>query len=90
MRDTTLYRYLLGLKEPWSVARVDLDVPTQRVDVWVEHPKGLQWPCPDCGALGSLHDHAPERSWRHLDSCQFQTLLHAEPPRAVCRLTALI
>jgi transposase len=84
MRDTTLYRYLLGLKEPWTVARVDLDVATQRVEVWVEHPKGLQWPCPECEALGSLHDHAAERSWRHLDSCQFQTLLHAEPPRVKC------
>jgi transposase len=84
MRDTTLYQHLLGLKEPWTVSRVDLDVPGQRVDVWVEHPKGLQWPCPECGTLGALHDHAAERVWRHLDSCQFQTLLHAEPPRMKC------
>ena len=67
MRDTTLYQHLLGLTEPWSVTRVDLDVATQRVDVWVEHPKSLQWPCPECGAQGSLHDHASERVWRHLD-----------------------
>jgi transposase len=84
VRDTTLYQHLLGLKEPWTVARVDLDVTAQRVDVWVEHPSGLQWPCPECGALGALHDHAAERVWRHLDSCQFQTLLHAEPPRMKC------
>jgi transposase len=84
MRDSTLYQHLLGLTEPWTVARVDLDVPTQRVDVWVEHPKGLEWPCPDCGALATLHDHAAERVWRHLDSCQFQTFLHAEPPRVKC------
>jgi transposase len=84
MRDTTLYQHLLGLTEPWTVARVDLDVPTQRVDVWVEHPKGMQWPCPDCSTLATLHDHAAERVWRHLDSCQFQTFLHAEPPRVKC------
>ena len=80
MRDTTLYQHLLGLTEPWSVARVDLDVATQRVDVWVEHPKGLQWLCPECGASGPLHDHAAERVWRHLDSCQYQTHLHARIP----------
>jgi transposase len=84
MRDTTLYQHLLGLTEPWTVARVDLDVAAQRVEVWVEHPKRLQWPCPDCGARAALYDHAAERTWRHLDSCQFQTFLHAEPPRVKC------
>ncbi len=84
MRDTTLYQHLLGLGEPWTVVRVDLDIPAQRVDVWVEHAKGLQWPCPECERLAALHDHAAERVWRHLDSCQFQTFLHAEPPRVDC------
>ncbi|GFP42846.1 hypothetical protein HKBW3C_01970 [Candidatus Hakubella thermalkaliphila] len=30
MRDTELYRYLLGLEEPWTVSQVDLDVRGQR------------------------------------------------------------
>ncbi|MDH4333622.1 MAG: ISL3 family transposase [Desulfobulbaceae bacterium] len=84
MRDTELYRHLLGLVEPWSVSRVELDVATQRVDVWVEHPRGQKWQCPECEKEGSLHDHAEERVWRHLDSCQFQTFLHARPPRVDC------
>lgn len=84
MRDTELYRHLLGLLPPWSVARVALDVTTQRVDVWVEHLRGQRWSCPECGKEGRLHDHADERIWRHLDSCQFQTFLHARPPRMNC------
>lgn len=84
MRDTDLYRHLLGVEDPWFVSEVQLDVTELRVDVWIEHPKGLQWPCPECGAEGTLHDHAEERVWRHLDSCQFQTFLHARPPRVVC------
>lgn len=84
MRDTDLYRHLLGLESPWSVGRVELDVAAQRVDVWVEHPKGMKWPCPECGREGALYDHAEERVWRHLDSCQFQTFLHARPPRVDC------
>jgi maltose O-acetyltransferase len=39
MRDTDLYRHLLGLAAPWSVGRVKLDVPAQRVDVWVDIPR---------------------------------------------------
>ena len=31
-----------------------------------------------------LYDHQPERRWRHLDTCQYQTILHAEPPRSNC------
>lgn len=42
MRDTELYRHLLGLESPWTVAKVDLSVSTQRVDVFVEHPQGRQ------------------------------------------------
>ena len=84
MRDTDLYRHLLGLVAPWSLEGVELDVADQRVDVRVEHPRGHKWPCPECGQEGPLHDHAEERVWRHLDSCQFQTFLHARPPRVNC------
>ena len=84
MRDTELYRYLLGIKPPWEVERVELDVENQRVDIWVVHEEGSRWSCPECGALVPLYDHAQERSWRHLDSCQFMTYLHARPPRVEC------
>ncbi|MFW6099526.1 MAG: transposase family protein [Thermodesulfobacteriota bacterium] len=84
MRDTTLYQHLLGIEYPWTVSKVELDVEKRQVDVWVEHPEGLKWPCPECGAEGPLHDHVQWRTWRHLDSCQFQTFLHAYPPRMRC------
>lgn len=85
MRDTELYRQLLGLEPPWSVARVELSVDPAQVDVWVEHAKRARWPCPDCGQLCSTHDHAEERAWRHLDSCGFTTMVHARPPRVACQ-----
>ena len=84
MEDTDLYRHLLGLTPPWSVSRVELSVKTQQVDVWVEHAGELRWPCPECGVELPLYDHAEERAWRHLDSCQFLTYLHARPPRVLC------
>ncbi len=84
MRDTELYRAILGLESPWTVARVDLDVKAQQVDVYAEHVKRKTWPCPTCAAPCGLHDHDEERTWRHLDSCQFKTLLHARIPRVRC------
>ena len=84
MRDTELYRHLLGLESPWTVDKVNLDIKAQRVDVYAEHPKGETWPCPVCGDLLPVYDHSDERVWRHLDSCQFLTFLHASPPRVKC------
>lgn len=84
MRDTELYQHLLGLREPWSVANVELTTREHRVDVWVEHPPEHAWPCPECKQSASLYDHAEERVWRHLDSCDFKTFLHARPPRVNC------
>lgn len=87
MRDTELYERVLGLSEPWSVSRVELTVEEHRVDVWVEHPPGVKWLCPQCGVESdelACRDHAEERVWRHLDTCQFQTHLHARIPRVDC------
>ena len=50
----------------------------------LRHHDMIHWPCPECGAACRLYDHQPERQWRHLDTCQYQTILHAEPPRSEC------
>ena len=84
MRDVELYRHLLGLESPWTVRSVELNVAEERVDVWAHHPEGIRWPCPQCGAELGLYDHTEERVWRHPDSCQFLTYLHAQPPRVEC------
>jgi transposase len=84
MRDTELYRHLLGVVAPWEVQRVELSAEEGRVDVWVVHPGRTRFACPDCEQELSVYDHAEERAWRHLDSCAFLTFLHACPPRVAC------
>ena len=84
MRDTDLYQRVLGLEEPWSVKRVELNVKERKVDIWVEHGAGAGWACPECGRSMGCYDHSAERVWRHLDTCQFATHLHARVPRVEC------
>lgn len=84
MRDVELYRHLLGLESPWTVRAVELNVQGQRVEVWASHAEEGRWPCPECRTELALYDHADERVWRHLDSCQFMTYLYAQPPRVEC------
>ena len=84
MDSTELYRQLLGVTPPWTGERVDMDVAHLRVDVHLVHAGGARFACPECGAELGVYDHTEERIWRHLDSCHFQTLLHARPPRVQC------
>lgn len=84
MNDTELYAKLLGIQTPWQVSKVALSMADQRVDVFLEHAPGIRWPCPRCSKEYSCRDHAEGRTWRHLDSCQFKTLLHAKIPRVDC------
>ena len=84
MQDGELYRRILGIEAPWYVDSVDLKLEEGKVHVRLAHHDIIDWPCPECGAPGKLYDHQPERQWRHLDTCQYQTILHAEPPRSEC------
>lgn len=84
MQDTELYRHLLGIEKPWRVVRVELAVKEQRVNVFVEHKAGEEFGCPECDKKLGVYDHAEERTWRHLDSCQFATMLRARIPRVQC------
>jgi transposase len=84
MRDIELYEQILGLEEPWSVREVELNIDEGRVEIHVEHPPGVKWKCPHCERQLSCYDHSPERSWRHLDTCQLTTHLHARIPRVQC------
>jgi transposase len=84
MRDVELYQQILGLEEPWSVRDVELNIDEGRVDIHVEHPEGMKWKCPHCERELSCYDHSPQRTWRHLDTCQLETHLHARIPRVQC------
>jgi transposase len=84
MQDRELYRQILGIESPWFVERVELKLAEGEVHVHLDHHEVMNWPCPECGADCKLYDHQPERQWRHLDTCQYETILHAKPPRAEC------
>lgn len=84
MQDRELYARILGITDPWRVERVDLKLEIGEVHIVLDHAADLLWPCPECGAMCALHDHQPERQWRHLDTCQYKTILHAAPPRSNC------
>lgn len=84
MQDRELYQHILGLESPWTVSEVELDIDSGEIRVHVSHPRGSRFSCPECERELPCYDHAEQRRWRHLDSCQFKTVLVARPPRVKC------
>jgi transposase len=63
---------------------VKLDVDSTEIHVHLEHAEGCRCNCPHCSRELACYDYAPERQWRHLNTCQFHTLVHARVPRVEC------
>lgn len=82
MKDTKMYEELLGLKSPWRVKAVDLRLEQGEVVIHVE-PDRQSWACPECQMRMHVHDYVTRR-WRHLDTCQFKTIIEARVPRVKC------
>ncbi|MEO6026720.1 MAG: ISL3 family transposase [Candidatus Binatia bacterium] len=79
----SLYAALLGLSGPWTIEDVEMKLESGEVHIRVALPKGERWVCPECKAVAPIHDHQ-DRQWRHLDTCQFKTVVHARVPRLNC------
>lgn len=78
------YALLLGLGSPWEVKAVELKLSEKRVEIELNWQREAAARCPECGRECSIYDRAPERTWRHLDTMQFTTLLRARVPRSDC------
>jgi transposase len=78
-----LYAAVLGVTAPWRIDRVTVDVAAEVVHVWLARAEDAPATCPECGTPQTLYDHRA-REWRHLDTCEFQTWLHARVPRIDC------
>jgi transposase len=83
-----LFEKLLVLGDGWRVKSVDYVEQQSKVVIRVEETPQL-WAsqkCPHCEAASVAgYDHAPERSWRHLNVCQLESEITCALPRGQCR-----
>jgi len=82
MKDIQLYEQILGLVAPWRVESVTLKLKEKEIELRVGYAETL-WGCPQCGQRMQIHDYE-ERRWRHLDSCQFKTIVVSRVPIVSC------
>ncbi len=69
---TDRYRLLLGLDASWEVSYVSLSLEEKLVEIPPVH-RGGAVTCTQRNATCGISDHGPERTWRHLDTMQFET-----------------
>ncbi len=79
MNDKELFAQAIGVQPPWQIKVVHLDVERQRVEVEVECAPTV-WADPQTHERVQIHGYE-ERSWRHLDTMQFETIIRAKVPR---------
>jgi len=83
MDELDLYEQILGLSQPWSVEQVRLNKDSNSVEVFISCDSDIQLACPKCHTQSPRYD-LRKRSWRHLDTCQYSTLVRATIPRIEC------
>jgi len=84
MDDRRLYETILGLEVPWFVAEVEVRPEAKEILVHLELEEREILLCPECGGRCPRYDRSGERRWRHLDTCQYRTVLLARIPRVEC------
>ena len=84
MKDNAeLYTEILGLRAPWYVTDVELRIKQGDVTVMIEAHSNTQHACPRCGERSPGYD-TRRRSFRHLDTCEYKTIIIVDVPRVRC------
>lgn len=74
------YAQSLGITAPWEVTEVKINEAEKRFQIRVECREKTIWVDPDTGERSHIHEWR-ERTWRHLDTCEFETWVTAKVPR---------
>ena len=86
MNDRALnehYQQILGDTGPWVVDEVRLDVEHLVNEVRLAVRADAIWACPQCHGRMHIKEWRTRR-WRHMDTCQFKTILEAAVPVVEC------
>lgn len=76
------YQAILGITAPWEVVKVDRKNMPREVIIHIEY-SGEETVCPECGKQAKRYD-TRIRRLRHLDTCNYKTILEVQVPRVNC------
>jgi transposase len=74
------FNILLDLEDGWAVQKVTTNINEQEVTIEIDC-KLKEIFDEESGEMCKIHDRAPERKWRHLDTMQYKTFITCRLPR---------
>jgi transposase len=74
------YGQSIAVKAPWKVSSVEIKGGLKEVHILVECPEGIAWGDPETKQRAEIKDWQ-QRVWRHLDTCEDETIITARVPR---------
>ena len=82
MFSEQFFDLVLNFGDQWRVSKVECNVRTEEVDVYVEY---LDKKADDPETMEScpIYDHTQPRRWRHLDTLQYKTYINCRIPRII-------
>lgn len=83
MQDKELFQIALGIKSPWYIKDLELNIQEEQVTIYIDFERGSKFECPECNKLCSAYD-TKEKVWRHLDFFHYKAYIHARVPRIKC------
>ncbi|MCK5018532.1 MAG: ISL3 family transposase, partial [Candidatus Peribacteraceae bacterium] len=78
------YAEILGLKAPWYVKSVEVDLASDEVNIYISQKPRKTFPCPICDKASKVYDYQRNKRWRHLDAWQLKTYIIADVARISC------
>lgn len=79
-----LFAQALNIQEPLYIKKVDFNIDTGELHIFIDFKEGSKFKCAVCNLDGvSVHD-TEEKTWRHLDFFQYKAYLHLRTPRTKC------
>jgi transposase len=83
MKAEEMFAMALGLEgTPWKVEKAEFTGEPKRLELRLDFAKGSRFKDPVSKELCAVHD-TVEKSWRHLNFWQYETILSARLPRIV-------
>jgi transposase len=84
IRQEDLFAAALGLKNPWTIAKVELEIAKGELNIEIDFAKGSEFEYIDeeTGEIGYYKAYdTSKKTWRHMNFFQYRCYLHARVPR---------